>query len=454
MWEPPISDSKARSTAAHDRQIAEILDRFGDGFMAFDFDWRVVYCNHAAEAHYAVRREKVIGEVAWDLVGLGDDSEMRAFLERAMASRTEIEVEAPSELRAGRWFHLRAFPLEAGLGVSFRDITDRRERERRDQEQALRLAESEARFRDMADSAPSPVWVTDAAGGLEFANRAFRELAGLSQEELSGDGWIRLMHPEDRARVARARADARANVAPNAWEARFLIQGEWRWLRTASRMRFDEAGGFQGYVGLAWDINDARLAEERQRLLINELNHRVKNTLATIQSLARQTLREGVSMADARDRLTERLLALSTAHNVLTRENWESADIAEIAGEAVRPYDEPGGARIILSGPRARLAPNVALAISMAVHELATNAQKYGALSTPGGRVNLQWALNPARDALELEWREIDGPPVTPPTSKGFGSRLLAGLAGELGAPAALDFASSGLVCRLRAPVT
>lgn len=422
--------------------------------MAFDFGWRVVYCNRAAEAHYDVRREEVIGEVAWDLAGLGNDSEMRAFLERAMAGRHEIEVEAPSELRAGRWFHLRAFPLETGLGVSFRDITERREREQREREHALRLAESEARFREMADSAPSPVWVTDAEGGLEFANRAFRELSGLSQEELTGDGWIRLMHPEDRARVAQARAEARAKGVPNAWEARFLIHGEWRWLRTASRMRFDESGGFQGYVGLAWDINDARLAEERQRLLINELNHRVKNTLATIQSLARQTLREGVSMAEARDRLTERLLALSAAHNVLTRENWKSADIADIVGEAVRPYDEPGGVRIELSGPGARLAPNVALAISMAVHELATNAQKYGALSTPGGRVSLRWALNPERDALDLEWREMDGPPVSPPVSKGFGSRLLAGLTGELGAPAAVDFASSGLVCRLRAPVT
>ena len=422
--------------------------------MAFDFGWRVVYCNRAAEAHYDVRREEVIGEVAWDLAGLGNDSEMRAFLERAMAGRQEIEVEAPSELRAGRWFHLRAFPLEAGLGVSFRDITEPREREGREREHALRLAESEARFRDMADSAPSPVWVTGAGGGLEFANRAFRELAGMSQEELAGDGWIRLMHPEDRARVAQARADARAKDQPNTWEARFLIQGEWRWLRTASRPRFDETGDFQGYVGLAWDINDARVAEERQRLLINELNHRVKNTLATIQSLARQTLREGVSMAEARDRLTERLLALSTAHNVLTRENWESADIAEIAAEAVRPYDEPGAARIELSGPGARLAPNVALAISMAVHELATNAQKYGALSTPGGRVSLRWVLNAERDALDLEWREADGPPVSPPASKGFGSRLLAGLAGELGAPAAVDYATAGLVCRLRAPVT
>ncbi|MBU1376411.1 MAG: PAS domain S-box protein [Alphaproteobacteria bacterium] len=497
-----ITASPASLEAAQNRQMAELLDSIGDGFMAFDFDWRVTYCNRTAEAHYQLRRQDAIGRVAWDLVELGDDSDMRAFLERAMNGRTEVEAEAQSELRPGVWFHLRAFPLEAGLGVTFRDVTERRERVRLEREQAARLelalatsgfgdwrwdmatdladmspraaemvglldgptmtwtqmlehvhpedrelaqlavgqalqdrtayeveyrivrptdqverwirirgrvltddqdqavgmlgvladiteakledariradrarlAESEARFRAMADSAPSPIWVTDANGSLEFANRAFRDMAGLPLEELTGDAWGRLLHPDDRAHVAQARALARSDLRPNSWEARFRVDDEWRWMRTASRARFDEAGVFQGYVGLAMDVTDTRLAEDRQRLLINELNHRVKNTLATIQSLARQTLRAGVSVMDARERLTERLLALSAAHNVLTRENWESADIADIAREAVRPYDDPPGARIAIDGPRARLAPNVALAISMALHELATNA--------------------------------------------------------------------------------
>jgi len=563
--------------------MAELLDSIGDGFMAFDFDWRVTYCNAAAEAHYELKREDAIGHIAWDLVELGADSDMRAFLERAMNGRQEVEAEAQSELRPGVWFHLRAFPLQDGLAVTFRDVTQRRERERQEREQAARLelalatsgfgdwrwdlatdladmspraaemvgiepgptltwtqmlenihpddrapsraavfraletrgayevdyritrpsdgaqrwirirarvvtdhrdqpigmlgvlmditdaktedariaadrarlAESEARFRAMADSAPSPIWVTDAKGSLEFANRAFLEMAQASMVEVSGDAWGKLLHPEDRARVAQARQDAKAdNFRPNSWEARFRIGDAWRWMRTASRARFDEAGTFQGYVGLAMDVTEARQAEDRQRLLINELNHRVKNTLATIQSLARQTLREGVPMAEARERLTERLLALSAAHNVLTRENWESADVADIAREAVRPYEDRPDERIALEGPRVRLAPNVALAISMALHELATNAQKYGALSAPTGKVRLTWVLNPTGEAVDLEWRETGGPPVAPPQAKGFGSRLLSGLAGELGAPAAIDYARSGLICRLRAPLS
>ena len=196
-----------------------------------------------------------------------------------------------------------------------------------------------------------------------------------------------------------------------------------------------------------------RQAGERQRLLINELNHRVKNTLATIQSLVHQTLRDGLVTRDARERLTERLLALSAAHNVLTRENWKSADLGEIASEALRPYDDPPGSRIVASGPTARLAPNVALALSMALHELATNAVKYGGLSTAEGHVQVAWSREAEGQAMVLDWRECGGPAVTAPTTSGFGTRLLAGLAGELGGPAKVTYDPAGVRCRLRVPV-
>ena len=321
----------------------------------------------------------------------------------------------------------------------------------------IALRESEARFRAMADSAPAPVWVTSAAGGIEFVNRAFSELAGKSPEELMGNAWLSLMHPEDLQRVGPVREAALAELTPFNWTARFRgADGQYRWMRASSQPRFDSSGAFQGYVGIAMDVTDARRAQERQQLLINELNHRVKNTLATVQSLAHQTLREGMVTREARDRFTDRLLALSAAHNVLTRENWESAELSEIAREAVRPYNDPQAPRVLLEGPTARVAPNVALAVSMALHELATNAVKYGALSVPGGRVAVAWRFAPAGDAVELEWRETGGPPVTPPEGRGsgFGSRLLIqGLAAELGAPAELDYRPEGVVCRLRAPL-
>jgi PAS domain S-box-containing protein len=313
-------------------------------------------------------------------------------------------------------------------------------------ERALR--ESEARFRTMADSAPAPIWLTNAAGQVEFLNHALCELAGKTVDELLGDAWVRHMHPEDLARMNATRAEARSAFAPYSWLARFQRHdGEWRWMRGTSQPRFDENGGFQGYISLAMDVTDARRAEERQQMLINELNHRVKNTLATVQSLAHQTLREDAS----RQQLNERLFALSAAHNVLTRRNWESGEIVEIAREAVRPYDDPDRSRFTLTGPSVSLPPSVALAISMALHELATNAVKYGALSGPAGEISVTWE---ARDgAIDLEWRETGGPAVVSPTRRGFGSRLLgAGLTAELGGPAQITYAPEGVICRIHIP--
>ena len=150
--------------------------------------------------------------------------------------------------------------------------------------------------------------------------------------------------------------------------------------------------------------------------------------------------------------VTDRLLALSAAHNVLTRENWEGADVVEVVQQAIRPYDDSQQPRLRTDGPSLRVAPNVALALALALHELATNAVKYGALSAPGGQVELSWRRDDG--VFELEWRERGGPPVSEPTGRGFGSRLLSqGLASELGAPAEMRFEPEGLTCRLRAPL-
>ena len=318
--------------------------------------------------------------------------------------------------------------------------------------QELMARESEARFRIMADCTPAPAWVTSAAGPIEFVNQAMAEWVGRPREELMGDAWLTLLHPDDLPKIVEARAAARRDLISYVCEARFRRwDGAWRTMQVSAKPRVDDAGMFQGYVGLAMDVSDIRAAEIRQKLLINELNHRVKNTLATVQSIAHQTLREAAPGREARERLTERLLALSAAHNVLTRENWEGAELAEIAAEAIRPYDDAKARRITLDGPEARIAPSAALALSMALHELATNALKYGALSQARGRVAIRWV--PEGGTIALEWRETGGPKVAAPARRGFGSRLLSqGLAAELGAKAEVLYEPEGLICRIRAP--
>ena len=567
--------ASAVAADAHARRIHQILDTVGDGFCAFDRDWRFSYCNPTAEQHLGFAPGKAVGQVMWEAIPMTLGSPLEPILRAAMVERRPQAAEVASVARPGVILELRAFPIDDGIGVSFHDITERRARDARERAQAqrlelalsasglgdwswdaandlvtlseqaaaifgippgprmtwteiltlihpddaqsvsraveaaitdgtpyeahyrvrppgrddevwvmsrarpahaedgrttgllgvvgditrskvqeARLRESEARFRAMADSAPAPVWVTSAAGTIEFVNQAFVDFAGQSAEALLGDAWLDLLHPDDAPALGHRRAKGR--TGPDAYwvEARFRHHsGAWRWMRASSKPRFDAAGRFQGYVGLAVDMTEVRAAEARQQLLINELNHRVKNTLATVQSIARQTLKEGVVSRAARGQLTERLMALSAAHNVLTRENWESAELRDIALEALRPYDDTDVPRITMAGPAARLAPNVALALSMGLHELATNATKHGALSVPRGRVDIAWTRADDPGAIRLVWREAGGPPVTAPADMGFGSRLLAqGLAAELGHPARLDYAPEGLICTIVAP--
>ena len=195
-----------------------------------------------------------------------------------------------------------------------------------------------------------------------------------------------------------------------------------------------------------------RLVDERGRqvLLNNELNHRVKNTLASVQSLAAQTFsRDGAARA-ARQVFEDRLLALSRAHDILTRTAWSAADLGEVVTRALAPFADRG--QIAAQGPETPLSSQQVIAISMALHELATNALKYGALSDDEGRVAIAWEHRPGR--LRLNWRESGGPPADTPGQEGFGLRLLKrGLAGELGGSVEVTFGRTGLVCEIDAPL-
>jgi PAS domain S-box-containing protein len=204
------------------------------------------------------------------------------------------------------------------------------------------------------------------------------------------------------------------------------------------------------------EIAERREAESHRELLINELNHRVKNTLTTVQSVAAQTLRNSGVDDDVQERLGARLIALSEAHNLLTEHHWESTTLRQVADMALRPYRTTAADKFSVDGPKVELSPKTALAVAMALHELATNALKYGALTNVKGRVSLRWKTisNEAEERLEITWREDGGPPVTPPTRKGFGSRLIQrGLAAELGGSVELAFPASGVICRVDAPI-
>ena len=209
-------------------------------------------------------------------------------------------------------------------------------------------------------------------------------------------------------------------------------------------------GQMIGAVLIAVDITERKRIEEHQRVLLNELNHRVKNTLATVQSIVAHSLRGTSTISEARSAIEHRLIALSRAHDVLTRESWDGADLSDIVAEAFEPY-ESDAHRFQCHGPPVRLSPSAALAAAMALHELCTNAIKYGALSNDTGTVHLTWRIDDSNGArLHLRWEEQGGPPVVPPSRRGFGTRLIERtLAQDLRGTVNLDFAPTGVVCTL-----
>ncbi|MDO8902123.1 MAG: HWE histidine kinase domain-containing protein [Phenylobacterium sp.] len=207
------------------------------------------------------------------------------------------------------------------------------------------------------------------------------------------------------------------------------------------------------------DETAAKLAEDQRILLLNELNHRIKNTLATVQSIVENTLRAAHIDTATRSVLTERLIALAQAHNVLVAESWAGADLRSIVDQALAPHITAGGGRFRIEGPRVFLSPQQAVSLSLVLHELTTNAIKYGALSSDEGEVTLSW--NTAHNAsgarsMTLLWQESGGPPVKPPNGReGFGLRLIARSFGQDGdGRTRLEYSPEGVRCTVNIPLS
>jgi two-component sensor histidine kinase len=197
---------------------------------------------------------------------------------------------------------------------------------------------------------------------------------------------------------------------------------------------------------LALEIEHRRRIERHQNLLLDELNHRVKNTLATVQAMAVQTLKG--ADADARDAFIARLFALSGQHDLLTLDNWEGASFEGVVRRALRPWREDERVRFHVEGPPVHLEPKRALALGMGFHELAANAARHGALSNASGTVEVRWTADPTEGRLKLRWEEKGGPPVSPPAHRGFGLRLIEdGLPREISGTVRMAFPPEGVIC-------
>jgi two-component sensor histidine kinase len=240
-----------------------------------------------------------------------------------------------------------------------------------------------------------------------------------------------------------------------------VIQVDSREPRDFSQPDIEFLQSYANFLGSAIErlrvVDELQAALKDKDLLIDELNHRVKNTLATVQSIASQTLRTAPTVEHASTAIESRLIALSRVHNVLTVQSWASVGLREIVRQAIEPYRDKADGRISAERPQVQIPPRMALALAMAIQELATNAVKYGALSNGVGQINLHWALDrkvsPHR--LHLTWTESEGPPVQKPNRRGFGTRLIErSLAEDLDGVVRIEFASAGIVCSVDAPLT
>lgn len=329
-------------------------------------------------------------------------------------------------------------------------------------EARARLEAAEARYRAVFDQAAMGVARVSPDGTFLEVNDRFCSMLRYSRDELKDLTFQQITHPDDlNSNVVLADALLAGAIETYSMEKRYLTKhGEVVWNNLTVALVRKSSGEPDYFISIIDDIGARKRAEAEQkryqgqlRLMINELNHRVKNTLATVQSMASQTLRSESDPDVVYEKLEARLLGLSQAHDVLTRERWHGAELQDVADRALGPFLGATPGQIIIQGPPAWLQPGAALSMALIFHELATNAVKYGALSVEGGRVDLSWTL--AGPDLTITWAESGGPPVSPPTRKGFGTRLIErGLRGELRGAATMAYQPGGLICTMRAQLS
>jgi PAS domain S-box-containing protein len=327
--------------------------------------------------------------------------------------------------------------------------------ELREREAALRT--SEARLRATHDNAAVGIAEVDREGRFISVNEARCKLTGHTREELIGQHFAHATQAgsldHDIELFGRQVA---GDLDTYTTESQFTRKdGSSGWARVTSTALLNASGDFLYAVRVVEDITERREADRRQKLLVDELNHRVKNTLATVQSLAWQANRSGATPQVAQQRFQERLLALSRTHNLLNETHWEGASLRTIVETELGPY-MMAPSRIRIGGPDVQLAPKSAVVLGMAFHELATNAVKYGALSTQSGKVQVEWTIDGRSDGdlLTVNWCELDGPVLEGQPSPGFGSRLLRQtITRELAGQLDMRFEREGACCTMSIPI-
>lgn len=315
----------------------------------------------------------------------------------------------------------------------------------------IKRAASQIPFKALAESLPQLVWTTNAAGQLDYYNSRIDEYA-ISPSDSGDWDWTLLIHPDDLAATEDAwRTSAQSHKDYSFSHRLKMADGSYRWhLSRAVHISGDEKSGAR-WFGTATDIDELRQAQEHRLLLLDELKHRIKNTLTLVQSVARLTFRDDAPWREQLLAFEARLKSMATAHDILTQRDWQNVSMRDLVESAIRSSGA-AAERFVIKGGTVLLPGRHGVIMSMTIHELCTNAMKYGALSVPAGSVEIEWApVSDNQEDFDFSWIECNGPTVTVPTRYGFGSRLInQALALQLQATVGMVFRPDGLHCSVR----
>lgn len=428
----------------------------------------IVYANKAFMQLTGYSADEIIGKNCRFLQGSGTRQEHVVAIRTALATETSIDIDILNYKKSGEafWNRLHVSPVKGTDGVlqhfvsTQLDVTLELKRLVELQQERDSLSNETKRHQNYLDYivavANIGYWTRDLNTGNVTGSAECRRIFGFEENEnIHFDQIIDMVVLEDRMAVLQQTEEAFATGEPYSMEYRIVNRaGDTIWVETRAKAILNENPTL---LGVMLDVTERKQTEADKALVTREISHRFKNSMAMVQSIANQTLRNASNSEQASQLFNERLHALAQAHDMLLQENWGGATITQISNMALAPFNRTFGNRIRMNGPSLFVSDRVTVALSLGLYELATNAVKYGALSNEHGGIDFNWSIvdDQGQKKFQMCWVETNGPSVARPLRRGFGQRLLRlVLAEELKARCDIDFAPSGLKIDVLAPIT